>query len=259
MGTLLKKCGIREAYDGLEGNYIKIANGQNILPDLLIIPGLNNPIGTLSSQSFQTETKAFLDTLLNGQDLTLYCDKKAENRRSKLKGPKNTHIFLSEKDLPDRYLQSILIKAGYAILYPAPSSAFTASPHYQTLMKAEYIARRQKRGLWALEAYQTYDAKNVKALAQQTGQFVLVQGTVLNAEHIGKTIYLNFGENWRQDFTVEIDEKAQKRFSTLDITPLNLKGQTINIRGWVDYKAGPRLELLSPYHLKIVEDAENLH
>lgn len=55
----------------------------------------------------------------------------------------------------------------------------------------------------------------------------LVEGRVVDAERRGDWWYLNFGQDWRRDFTVTIGKQALPAFAATGTEPYALKGRTI--------------------------------
>ncbi|UTW55395.1 thermonuclease family protein [Kordiimonas sp. SCSIO 12610] len=244
----LSACGSTKSIHSISGDSFKTEEIGKVSLDLLIAPKLWEDIAAYTSWPHATVSREYLNELLQGQNLKLYCDKRARDHRSVVRA----HVLREDKV----WVQYEMVKSGHAILYPHPSSAFIDTPEYQAIQKTERVARENRLGLWKLDAYQTINAENIKLLSNRTGQFLFVRGSVSSAAKVRKTIYLNFGDNWRRDFTVEIDEKTLKLFEKTNINPLTLENTIIEVRGWVDYKGGPRLELLSPAHLTIVKELE---
>jgi endonuclease YncB( thermonuclease family) len=243
----LVRCGSERVSAVINGDQIKLANNNIINLDLILAPKLWHAESPYRSWPYAREAKTYLESLIHNRITNLYCDKKNRDFLSIQK----SHLILQN----DVWIQHEMVKSGHAILYPNSSSQYTTSDGYKTLKKLEKIARNKNKGLWALKSYQTIPADDINALSKRTGQFLFVQGRVLHAEAVGKIIYLNFGKNWQKDFTVEITTQTKRQFQKVNINPLTLLDKTIEVRGWVDYKAGPRLELLSPFHLNIISES----
>jgi hypothetical protein len=63
-------------------------------------------------------------------------------------------------------------------------------------------------------------------------------------------VYLNFGADYKTDFTVAIAKKNVKRFAELDL--LNLTGARVRARGWVEMINGPMIWMDHPGRLEIL-------
>jgi hypothetical protein len=89
-------------------------------------------------------------------------------------------------------------------------------------------------------------------LLRRTGHYELVEGRVLLADRAGGRLYLNFGRNWKQDFTAVLDAKALKTFAQSGIDPSRFEGSLVRIRGWVDDRDGPRIEVTHPEQIEVL-------
>lgn len=136
-------------------------------------------------------------------------------------------------------LQEILLKDGLAriALYDnaLPIDA------YNRWVTWEEQARDNKKGLWSNPKY---TIKTIDTIEQH--QFDIIQATIHSITEKKKTVYINFGEDWKTDFTLLIDKKDWK-----SVAPLSLKsGHKIEVRGWIDRYYGPMIKVTSPYQIK---------
>ena len=67
-------------------------------------------------------------------------------------------------------------------------------------------------------------------------------------------IYLNFGDNWKTDFTIGIAPKVRKKLSKQGISPLEWTHKKIRVRGWIRSYNGPYIELTHAEQIEIIED-----
>ncbi|MCS6760040.1 MAG: hypothetical protein MO852_14740 [Candidatus Devosia euplotis] len=89
-------------------------------------------------------------------------------------------------------------------------------------------------------------------LLAKAGHYELVEGRILLAKHRGGRAYLNFGRFWKHDFTAVIEVPAQKLFAAGGVDPLALEGALARIRGWVDARDGPHIEITHPEQLEVL-------
>ena len=82
------------------------------------------------------------------------------------------------------------------------------------------------------------------------GTFAFVAGKVLKAERIKNTLHLNFGDDWRTDFTVTIAARDMHRFKKAGIDPLDYDKQNIRVRGWVKSDHGPMIVVTDPSQIE---------
>ena len=84
------------------------------------------------------------------------------------------------------------------------------------------------------------------------GGFALVEGQVLSARESGGTIYVNFGRRWSEDFTVTIAKRNERRLIAAGVDPKGLARRTVRIRGFVEERGGPWIEVTHPEQIELV-------
>jgi len=65
-------------------------------------------------------------------------------------------------------------------------------------------------------------------------------------------IYLNFGADYKTDFTIAIAKRNRKRFEKAGLDPLSLEGATVRVRGWIELSNGPMVWLDHPERLEVL-------
>ena len=63
-------------------------------------------------------------------------------------------------------------------------------------------------------------------------------------------VYLNFEEDWREDFTIFIAKRDLKRFGGKAHELGLLEGANIRVRGWLGFRNGPMIEITHPEQLE---------
>mgnify|MGYP003665796184 FL=1 len=147
------------------------------------------------------------------------------------------------------WLEEALIAEGYGWWSGAPGYPLASR---QRLIKAEKKAAERKVGLW--RQFAVLDA-NHPPKQYWNGQFIIAKGVVLDVYKGGSTTYLNFGEDWRTDFTAAISSSAWKKIERGDWKLADLKSKSITVRGLVRFYNGPYMELEFPEQLEIEEAA----
>jgi hypothetical protein len=66
--------------------------------------------------------------------------------------------------------------------------------------------------------------------------------------------YLNFGADWKYDFTATIAPEDMKTFRAAGIDPESYAGKTVRVRGIIEWHNGPEIEIASPDDIEIVPD-----
>jgi micrococcal nuclease len=117
------------------------------------------------------------------------------------------------------------------------------------MLAAESDARAHGRGIWAHAFYRIRTTDDAEA---DIGSFQIVEGTVLDRARVGERIYLNFGPDWRTDFTVSIETRLLPAFEGTGLDPMMLKGRTIRVRGWIESRNGPLIEATHPEQIEVL-------
>jgi len=132
------------------------------------------------------------------------------------------------------WLQADLIGRGLARVATMPGAAAGAD----RLLRLEARARIARRGLWDDPLYAP---RAPTETWPWIGTFQIVRGTVRDAARVRGRVYLNFGPDWRRDFTVMVERPRDAGLAVADL--LDLKHQFIQVRGWLFPTNGPMIAL----------------
>ena len=119
-------------------------------------------------------------------------------------------------------------------------------------LEAESAARAAGLGLWN-DPDSILDASDIGGLGDNDGRFVVIEGQVRRVGIAHSRVYLDFGR--RDGFTVVVARKAEPAFERGGIVLSALGGQTIRVRGVLDARFGPRIELADPLMIERVVGA----
>ena len=181
-----------------------------------------------------------LATMLTGREVRLRGEDDAPDRY----GRQSAFVWL----LPSETLvQTELLGQGEALVSPDVAKGECAS----ALLAAEAAARDAKRGIWA-DPSAIKNAESPGAILAGTGRFALVEGTVLSVRQAGAITYLNFGRNWTRDFAVTIPKRALANFEAAGLALKSLENRRIRVRGFVEAKSGPRIEVLQAGQIELL-------
>jgi endonuclease YncB( thermonuclease family) len=183
---------------------------------------------------------AALSAIIAGRDVTLRGQDDTPDRY----GRQPAFVFL---DGSDASVQSLLLSQGDALV----SAAVTDKDCALSLTAAEAEGRQAKRGIWADPAA----IKNTESpgdILARIGQFTVVEGKVLSVRQAGATTYLNFGRNWTRDFAATISRRMLGAFEAAGIALKSLENRRIRVRGWVEARGGPRIEVLKVGQIELV-------
>ena len=121
------------------------------------------------------------------------------------------------------------------------------------LLAAEAAARAGKLGLWADPAYAVISGADRAAFAGRVGQGVIVEGRVTRVGTARYRTYLNFGPIRGQDFAVTILKRNRATFETAGVSLAALSGRRIRVRGLLETRYGPQIEIASPAEMELID------
>lgn len=160
-------------------------------------------------------------------------------------GRLNAFVSVSGSETPVQY---DLIREGLVRESGADAAGCRAD-----LLALEQKARTAKVGLWSDPVYDIRQAGDPAMIATGRGQFAIVEGKVLSVRDSGGTIYVNFGRLWSEDFTAAIPKRLQGRFTAAGLDPQALSGRRIRVRGIVEERGGPWIEVIRPDQIELAE------
>jgi len=246
--------GVARACDGLDdgpsGTVTKVFDGNTMELDSGIVVRLlgaqaPHPAGTRAgsvAEPLAEGAKAALAKLVLNHSVRLGLDTEETDRF----GHMEAQVFI---DAPGgAWVEEAMIADGMArAVVPVKNQRCIGE-----LIAAEGAARANGLGIWADPYYSVRDAADPAALAGRTGHYELIEGEVVGTGQARNRLYLDFGRVWKDDVTATIDQKARGLFAAAGIDPLSLKGSRIRIRGWVENRDGPLIELDSPEQIEVL-------
>ncbi len=187
-----------------------------------------------------------LKELLEGQTIRIYQTKKADKGRTNRMGHHLAHIERKEGDI---WIQGALLSEGLARVYPTQRNPEMALQ----MLQIEQEAREAQKGLWKDEKYAVLTPETAE---KSENGFAIVTGTVRSVATIRNTLYLNFGANWRTDFTISIKSAVRKKIARQGINLMNFGGKTVRVRGWLESYNGPHIKLIHPAWIEVLPEEE---
>ncbi|MFP6688588.1 MAG: hypothetical protein VCD31_04600 [Alphaproteobacteria bacterium] len=92
-----------------------------------------------------------------------------------------------------------------------------------------------------------------EAVADDVGSFQLVEGRVMDSAIVRRSGYVNFGADWKSDFTISIAPRDRKLFGPEGEDILALKGRIVRGRGWIKSFNGAMIEATHPEQIEVFE------
>lgn len=220
------------------------SNGAVILQDgrAVVLEGILLPGGARdhAPKFLADQAISEVDELTRGRLITLAARVPKEDRYGRLRA----QAFDDTGD----WLQVAMLRKGLARVFVAPDR----DECVEQLFAAERAARASSAGIWSQTGYEIRNAADVQY--SDLGTFQIVQGKVVNAQIRGGRAYIDFGADWKHDFTATIAPGDLKTFRAAGTDPRNYVGQTIRVRGFVEWLHGPELEIPTPSEIEIVND-----
>jgi micrococcal nuclease len=238
---------------GPQGRVTEVVDGDTVmLEDGLVVRmiGTQAPKLPLGREGFETwplaeEAKAELSELVLGETVALGYGGERRDRYDRALA----HVFvLDGAGDVTAWAQEHMVANGLARVYSFPDNRRCL----EQLFAAERQARADRLGIWSHPYYSLRDAARPETILAHLGGYELVEGRVLAAEAVGERVFLNFGRNFRTDFTIVVERAAQRLFAADGIDLLRLENALVRVRGWVDERDGPRIEVTHPEQIEVL-------
>lgn len=183
-----------------------------------------------------------LEERLMGQEVALRFGARKRDRYGRLLA----HVFMKEGD-GSVSVQEALVRDGLAMAYSFADNRACA----RELQAAERAAREADAGFWEQGIFRVREAADVESLDGLAYSFQIVQGRVQDVAESRGRIYLNFGEDWRTDFTATIAASDRASFNGSEIKLPDLDGRVIRVRGWLKRRNGPMIDVTHPEQIEL--------
>lgn len=144
------------------------------------------------------------------------------------------------------WVQGRMLETGMARVYTFPDNRALAA----AMLDRERAARAAGAGIWG---HSFYAVRTPEAVDAASEGFQLVEGRVVAAATVGGRVYLNFGADWKTDFTVMIAKADLKAFTAANLDPAAWAGRLVRVRGWVRRWNGPLIEASHPEQIEVLE------
>jgi len=235
---------------GPRGVVASVTDGDTVVLDnglVVRLIGMQAPKLPLGREDFVAwpkaeEARARLEAMVLGKPVEIRHGGAERDRHERVLG----QLFVT--GAPELWVQRQVLAEGLARVYSFPDNRACLAE----LLAAESRARTMKLGIWADPYYTVRRADRPSAISERAGQYELVEGRVLLAEQSGGRVFLNFGRYWKEDFTAVIEARALRLFAASGLDPLVLEDALVRVRGWVDDRDGPRIEITHPEQIEVL-------
>ncbi|HOO81810.1 MAG TPA: thermonuclease family protein [Alphaproteobacteria bacterium] len=243
--SALRKTGEAQVLEVISPLTVKLSNG-----DIVRLPGLHFPDYDYTAERtgpFALTAMKVLQDMLEGKKVEIYQTPKKDWGRTNRMGHALAHLVRSDSGL---WAQGMLIRLGLAQVKTSQRNPEMAAQLYA--LEAE--ARHEKIGIWENDDVILSPEDALKHL----NSFQIVEGVIQSAAMKKNRVYLNFGGNWRNDFTVSIAPEDRRIFSKAEINPLDWNGAHVRVRGWVEEYNGAYIEIDHPEALEILSAGDDV-
>lgn len=228
------------------------------------------------------EARATMENTLRGLVLGKKIELRLSEKQRDRYGRLMAHAFIVDGDRR-QWVQEKIIGDGLARVI----SSWDGRACVGALLASENGAREAKRGLWQSGYFAVRPAEAEAVLTGLARSYEIVEGQVRSVAEIRGRTYINFGQDWRQDFTAFVSEKAARLFESsgaatgastaaafsaagtvdaLGDAPAEatgtaprpkydfaaLKGQRVRVRGWIENFNGPSISVTHPEQIEIL-------
>jgi endonuclease YncB( thermonuclease family) len=226
----------------LDGRSFVMDDGREVRLAAIEVPASADD--TSSRAVAARDAAAALGTLLAGQSVSLRQAGATADRYGRTVAQA---YFIGEEG--ERSAAHELLAAGRARVAAKVGHAGCAAE----LLAHERQARLGQLGLWITSDYRVLVAERGQELLAERGRFAVAEGKVLSVRESGGTIYMNFGRRWSQALTVTILKRDERIFTGAGLPPKSLENRHLRVRGYVEERNGPRIEVLRPEQIEIAE------
>jgi micrococcal nuclease len=223
----------------IDGDTVILSDGRTLRYIGIDAPEVRRHIGgdfVYDPQPFGLEAKEFNQNLVEGKEIKLEFDVQKKDKYGRL---------LAYCFVDDTFVNAKLLEEGFALLYTRPPNV----KYVDLFVSLQKRAREEKKGIWAKDSVISSDEAH-----KYIGKVKSVEGRVLNIYTGEKAIHLNFGKDWRKDFTIVIFKKDLPNFTAKGIHPLkDYQNRFIRVTGPIKEYNGPEIIVSHPSLIEVIE------
>lgn len=225
----------------IDGETLSLDDGREVRLTGALAPRARDADAQAGAWPLEEAAKASLAEITLGKRVELAFGPVREDRYGRLLA----HLFVNENGRR-LWVQGEMLQLGQARAYALPG----VDTCLATLIANEAIGRTVEAGIWTSRIYQPWTSEKPFALLALRGTFQIVRGRVSGVSQTGSAGYLNFGADWKTDFTVRIP----KRLMTAQPQLAALQGRMVEVRGWIERRNGPMITITHAAALTVLEE-----
>lgn len=222
----------------VDGDTLRLDTGKQVRLVGLQAPKL--PLGRANFKAWPLgeEAKSALAQMTSGKRLRLSYVERKSDRYGRLLA----HLHDGE----GIWIQGEMLRLGWARVYSFPDNRRLV----REMLELERQARLLKRGIWGHPYYRIRQAGDLRG---DIDTFQVIEGRVRDVATVKGRTYLNFGADWRSDFTVSVAPRDRRRFADGLVKLVDIKGRLVRVRGWLGWRNGPMIEATHPEQIEVLE------
>jgi hypothetical protein len=244
--STMHKTGVSKVVEVINPMTIKLDDGR-----MIALTGLDYPdLDFYDPGELAVTAQRILEDFLTGKKVIIYQTPKSDSGRMNRMGHHIAHIVcLDENNSSEEdsavWAQGLMLSLGLARVRTTKYNRLMA----EQMLKIESETRDNKIGLWGIHNYSVLAPEEA---TKHIGSFQIIEGTVKSISKHKNNLYINFGGNWRDDFTIGIGGANMHGFTNDKVYPDQWNGAKVRVRGWVESYNGPFIELDHPERLEIL-------
>ena len=227
--------------EAVDADTVILADGREVRLVGIQTPKL--PLGRdMDPWPLAEPARAALADLVAGHEVALAFGGRRRDRH----GRHLAHLFrIRNDDTTGLWVQAAMLAQGWARVYSFADNRTAV----KSMLRVERAARAAGRGIWA-DPY--YRVRTTDEAHDAVNSFQLVAGRVRATAKVRGRVYLNFGADWREDFTISVPPGAVSRFEDAGIDPQTHEGRWVRVRGWIESYNGPLIEATHPEQIEVI-------
>ncbi len=240
----MKRTGTSRVTEIVNPLTIKLEDGRIIHLAGLDFPDLNyyEP-GDLAVTASQ-----ILEDFLKNKKVIIYQTPSSQKGRMNRMGHNIAHLVRLDNNV---WTQGLLLSLGVARTRTTQYNPEMA----EQMLALEEKSRKEKSGLWGMNKFQVLTPEQAE---KHIGSYQIVEGTIQSASMKKNRLYLNFGNNWKDDFTASVSALNLRKFIKQKIEPRKWNGKRIRVRGWIESYNGPYMEIDHPQRFEALFEKEKI-
>ena len=152
-----------------------------------------------------------------------------------------------EVDHRPAWVQALLAGEGLALIETGEGACAAA------LLAFERAAREAGKGFWGSGLFRVRQAREAAMMRGLVNTFQVVEGSIVGISESAGAIYVNFGSNWKSDFTAVIKRGRRADLKSVVQRLKQTRKQPVRVRGWLKWRNGPMIEIEAPHQIEFVE------